>query len=200
MFRAFSTFLIAAAFLGTPWAATANTYRFTMDTSGFASWSGAGGPYSLDFQFTDGDGLGPNNTVTVESNDFTGFTLFDGNPPFSGEQSASFTPGGDVSFLVSLTTNEDTLGTPDLFTVAILDQNGSEVPTLDPSGANTIMSIVESTDPGDPNALLLQAFDTSGVVSSADLTEVPEPNGLILTGAGALLVGILGSRWRKGRS
>ena len=171
--------------------ASTTTYAITVNTSTSPGWDliSAGPPYSLDFQFTDGSTGDPNNTATVDSTDFTGFTLTDGTPPFSGEQIIPFTPTDQLSFIVTLTENEDVSGQPDLFSFAILDQNFNELPTSDPSGANTIVNIAESTDPGSSGALTAQTFDTQGNDFLADITAVPEPGTLplsLLVGSGIL--------------
>ncbi|HEY6358872.1 MAG TPA: hypothetical protein VIX35_11540, partial [Vicinamibacterales bacterium] len=51
-----------------------------------------------------------------------------------------FTPGSSLSFQLDLTTNVDTGGTPDAFAVSILDSSGASIPTLDPSGADTLLT------------------------------------------------------------
>jgi hypothetical protein len=110
----------------------------------------------------------------------------------------SFTPGASLSFLLDLTTNVDSGGTPDAFAFSILDSGGSSLPTLDPSLADTLMTVnIDSANP----AILTYATDPSrnanggsgpsitmdaAAVQSASPTPVPEPGSLALIGAGIL--------------
>jgi hypothetical protein len=105
------------------------------------------GPFMLNFQLTDGGGVAT-NTVTLSGFQFGGGSAA-GSPVLTGGASGSlastvtltdtgflndfrqgFTPGGQLSFVVSLTTNVEAGGTPDLFSFAILDQTGAELPTF----------------------------------------------------------------------
>src|SRR5579872_2428896 len=104
------TFLLALVLgLCTAPACRAQSFHVLFDTSGLAG--AAGGPFSLDFQLTDGSGTGDGNTIVTLA-DFTGAALI-GSPATTGgvagalpgvmtmmdsafftEYSQVFTPGG----------------------------------------------------------------------------------------------------------
>ena len=107
------------------------------------------GPFSLNFQLTDGEGIGDGNTiVTLDHFDFGGGSII-GSPTLLGNvsdflpSSISFTdgqffnaftqgflPGSELSFNLTATESIDPNGTPDQFSLAILDSTGAELPTL----------------------------------------------------------------------
>jgi hypothetical protein len=108
-----------------------------MDTSPLQGHAQA--PFFLDFQLVDGTGAGDGNTsVTVRDFEWHGGS-WDGPPAFTiedtvffGEIVERFEPGPALSFTVAMTTNADAGPTPDRFTLALLDENLAEVPTLGP--------------------------------------------------------------------
>src|SRR5437016_8936900 len=133
------------------------TGSVSLDTSALS------GPFELAFIFTDGSGAGDaNNTVTLsnflfgvggsagsvdaslsfggESGDLTsGVSLIDSS--FLNIFASSFTPGSLLSFDFGLTTNVDPGGTPDQFSLVLLQADGSVVNTEDPSGANSLLTV-----------------------------------------------------------
>jgi hypothetical protein len=163
-------------------------YDVSIDTS--ALIGNAAGPFSLDFQFTDGSGTGDgNNTVTLGnftfgagsatgspttagavSGDLTsGVSLTDSD--FFNEFTQTFTPGNVLTFTLELTTNVDAGGVPDEFSFAILDNTDSEIPTLG-TFDNLLLVDIDSSQP------TLQGFasDTSrGTVATGDSIDVPGP-------------------------
>jgi hypothetical protein len=180
---------------------------FTVDTDTSALGGNPLGPFSLDFQFTDGSGIGDgNNQVLV--NGFSGVS-FTGSPVllagatasggtitlkdtgFLNEFTQEFTPGSALHFQVSLTTAVDAGGTPDQFSFAILDKYGNEIPTLGGLGGALITVDLNSN-------IQPQAFgaDPSGGVSipRPTVAVVPEP---ALFGFTALLV-LSGVAFRRG--
>lgn len=175
------------------------------------------GPFAVAFQLNDGSGGGDgNNTATITNFAFGGgsaggcpanctttggasgdmagtVTLTDSS--FFNSFAELFTVGSSLSFQVDLTTNVDAGGTPDAFAFSILD-NGVSIATLDPLGADTLLSVdIDSADP----AILGFATDPSRTTVSLDApvigappSSVPEPGTLLLviTGlAGAVGVG-----------
>jgi hypothetical protein len=134
-----------------------SVYTVTLNTSSLAGH----GNFRLDLQLIDGSGLSAdlnNNTVTLSNFNFgtggaslangvptngaignlaTGVTLQDS--AFFNEYSESFTPGSSLSFTVTTTNVPNPGGTPDLFTFAVLDSNGNEIPTT--GFANEFLSV-----------------------------------------------------------
>jgi hypothetical protein len=178
-------------------------------------------PFFLNFQFTDGSGTGDaNNTVTLSdfafgpggaavgspsliggaSGDVTsGVSLTDSS--FSNLFTQQFTPGNELSFVLSLTTNVDAGPQPDEFSFAILDNSGFEIPSLSPTGALLVTDINSSspviqtfatdstTAPfGGGNPIAMDAPSVQPVQ-----TVVPEPGSLVLT---ATLISLLAAAYR----
>jgi len=141
------------------------------------------GPFSLEFQLNDGNGTGDaNNTasltnfvlnggVALGSPTLTGgaagdlasgFSLIDSS--FFNQIIQGFTPGAALSFLLSLSTNLDSGGTPDEFSFAILDQTGTEIPTLSSFFDVFVQIDIDSANP------LVRTFAT-------DTSRTPEGGG-----------------------
>jgi len=150
--------LMAAAILFSASSAKAQSvYTVTMNTAPLAGH----GTVMLDLQLLDGSGLSAdlnNNTVTLSDFNFGtgGASLGNGVPTngaignlatsvtlqdsaFFNEYFESFTPGSSLSFTVTTTNVLNPDGTPDLFTFAILDSNGNEIPTT--GFANEFLSV-----------------------------------------------------------
>jgi len=173
------------------------TQEFNVNTSGLEGL----GQFTLFFQLVDGSGVGnSDNTVTLTNFNFNGGSATAGTAmEFGGGTgdmssgvtltnsnsllnfvSQSFTPGPQLSFLASFTNN---LNSPfaDMFTTSLIDPNGNGVPTLDPSGNDTLITITltGAVQPGpDGNAPPVATFgtdpsQTSYVVPAASV--VPEP-------------------------
>src|SRR5579859_8205239 len=139
--------VLAFALWLAPFAEADILYTFTMNTTPLVGH----GPFSLDFQFLDGSGSPSdlnNNTVKLTNFAFgaggspsgggtgtggasgslaSGVTLKDTG--FFNEYFENFTPGTLLSFAIDTTNVADPGGTPDLFTLAILDSVGNELPT-----------------------------------------------------------------------
>jgi hypothetical protein len=200
--------LVFLLIIGTPAAARAAVILdVALDTSALTSVPGSpSAPFAVFFQFTDGSGLNDgNNTATLS--DFT----FDGGSPMPGTTvfgnatgdlttgvvmmddsfftsfSQGFTPGGMLSFRLTLTTNVDAGGTPDTFAFGLLDGAGIPIPTLDPNLADTLLMIViDSADPSiatyatDPERTAIAL--AAAVTSVTGATPIPEPGTLGLVG------------------
>jgi hypothetical protein len=156
---------------------TATLTNFTFGTGGSA---GSGCPASLapcTFGGASGD-----LTSTITLNDSSPFNAF----------VETFTPGLSLSLLLDLTTNVDSGGTPDTFAFSILDSQGGSIPTLDPSGADTLLTVnIDSSNP----AFLTFASDASRFTLAGNgpsitldspraVAAVPEPGSLTLVGLG----------------
>ena len=175
----------------------------SLDTSALS------GPFELAFIFTDGSGTGDaNNTVTLgnflfgaggsagtvdaslsfggESGDLTsGVSLIDSS--FLNIFASSFTPGSLLSFDFGLTTNVDAGGTPDQFSLVLLQADGSVVNTEDPSGANSLLTVnLDSAHP----AISTFASDLTPAAIVTESTAAPEPPSLLL-----LAIGLAAALW-----
>jgi hypothetical protein len=203
--------LSAAAFLALPSTASATplpnlTYSVTLNLSSLNL--DPNGPFSLDFQLNTGSG-NVTNTVTLSNFVFTGGTAA-GTPDFTfgtengtlatslilsnagsgSEFTEAFSSGvSQISFNVSQTPNSEvvTSGTPvnDEFVADIQDSNFNNVPTTDPSGANTL---VES-------ALNETATGTSitGHVNeyALEVVAAPEPSSYAMLIGGLVTLGVM---------
>jgi hypothetical protein len=190
---------------------TLNTTPLT--TAGAASAA----PFALAFQLVAGS-QSNNDTATISDFKFgTGGSAGSGCPATaspcifggaSGDISSSvglntsgafnalvetFTPGSSLSFLLDLTTNVDTGGTPDAFAFSILDSSGSSIPTLDPTTADTLLTInIDSARPTiltyatDPSRNTLGGAGPSITMNAPTAvpptSPVPEPGALSLLG------------------
>lgn len=189
-------------------------YGFNVNTSALQGL----GTFSLAFQLSDGSGSGDgNNTVTLSnfsffgggfvgnSTDFGGATgnlssgtasLRDTNPAFNALLQG-FNPGSALSFVFTFTDNADVGFGPDLFTVSLLDPLGNGIPTLDPSGDDTVLTVALDGSASPPTGTW--ATDTSmtayTVPAGNVVPNVPEPATLILLATA--LAGTLGLARRK---
>jgi hypothetical protein len=168
-------------------------YHITVTTSPLIGHSA--GPFSLDFQLTDGSGLGDgNNTATISNLSYSGggatglATLSGGasgnlasgasltDTAFFNEVFQSFTPGNTLSFDLSLTSNADAGGTPDAFSFAILD---SSLYNLQTTGVNDTLLFI-NLNGGAPTVQTGSTLNPAGVT----ITAVPEPSAMALAGLG----------------
>jgi hypothetical protein len=173
----------------------------SLDTSGLS------GTFELAFIFIDGSGTADaNNTVALDNFFFgtggsagavdsllttgggtgtlgTGVTLVDSD--FFNILAATFTAGTHLSFGIALTTEVDAGGTPDQFSIALLQANGTQIATTDPSGANALLSInIDSARP----AFSVFASDLTPAPIAMLPATVPEPSTVLLLVIGLALV------------
>jgi len=187
----------------------------------------AAGPFSLAFQLVQGDATNPTNTATVSD-----FTFGGGNAAacptncitfgdVTGDATSTiglstsdafeaiiqtFLPGSQLSFQVDLSTNPNTGLAPDAFGFSILDSSDSPIPTQDPSGADTFLTVLlNSSNPSiltyasDPSvgtaaANVFISMDAPTIGASAPPTNTPEPSSFVLLASGLLL--LLGMAFR----
>jgi hypothetical protein len=213
--RNLSAILVSLALCAAAPARAGIIETFTMLTGALQGDPAA--PFSLDFQLNDGSGTGDGNNTAVLSN----FLFGTGGGPvgsaalsggatgdlgssvqitdsgFLNEFTQGFTPGTQLQFQLSLTTNVDAGGTPDQFSMAILDSSGAQLPTLsffdvfveiDLDSANPAIQTFAS-DPSRSTVAGGAPIDLSapGLTS---VSSVPEPGSIFLLGC-ALAVMVL---------
>lgn len=167
------------------------------------------GPYSLNFQLSDGAGTGNGNlVVTVSQAPFAGFTL--DNTSFFQQANPSFTPtpGVPLEFDVSFTYTGADDPTPDQFSFAALDSSGFELPTLGPADALatfdlTPSGLVVGTFGSDPSRSPAAGGDVltfdAPVITDIESNAVPEPGSLLLFLPALAVAGRLRRRQGEGR-
>jgi len=176
----------------------------SLDTSALS------GPFELAFVFTDGSGAGDaNNTVTLSnflfgggsagavdtslstggvSGDLTSVVSL-ADSAFLNIFASSFTPGSLLSFDFGLTANVDPGGTPDQFSLVLLQADGTPVATEDPSGIDSLLTVnIDSSSP----AFNVFASELTPAPVVTESAAVPEPSILLLLITG--LVGAMGFR------
>lgn len=197
----------------------------TLDTSPLTAAEAASAePFSLAFQLDQGSQAG-NNSATISDFSFGAGGSAGSSCPAalspcifggaSGDISSSvdlntstafnalvetFTPGDTLSFVLDLTTNVDAGGTPDAFAFSILDSSGNPIPTLDPTGADTLLTIdIDSASPTtltyatDPSSNTLGGAGPSITMDAPIVSSpaaVPEPSESGIVCVGVLLAGV----------
>ena len=210
MLNTFRTTIAAAALLLSGLPAHADlTFHVDLDTS--VLMGNANAPYALDFQLNDGQGIGDaNNLVTLSNFSFgggaaTATATFDGggsgtvatglsisDSSFFNAATQSFTAGSTLGFDVTLSTHVDPGGTPDEFSLAILDGNGNEISTTG-WGDPLIVVDIDSSQP------TIQTFAGTGAYGAMPapatgpvISPVPEP-----ATAGLFVAGLVMLLWHR---
>jgi hypothetical protein len=192
------TLVCAAVLLVATSAQAQIAYRFTVDTTPLIGHSAA--PFYLDFQLTDGSGLGDgNNTAWLSNFNFyggaptgtaAGAGSFTGNlfstlslrdRSFFNEFYQAFTPGTSLQFDLNLTARVDSGLFPDTFAFAILDSTLSNLPTR--SGGSDVFASIDITG----SSAVVHTFASDGSISpiaggppitilAPTATAIPEPS------------------------
>ena len=169
--------------------------NFTVTTDTKSLMGHPAGPFSLDFQFTDGAGtIDGNNSITLSAFAFGGGSwggpssiTLDDTAAFFSEYYHEFTPGTYLKFNVSMTTVVDSGSTPDQFSFAILDNSVAEIPTFG-LGDSFVSVDINSLTP------LIQSFksnssDPSINIDAPAIGAVPEPSTYLV---GLYTLGMMG--------
>jgi len=169
----------------------------SINTSGLPTGPGS----EIVFIFTDGSGLGDaNNTATLTNFALGGGTLGISSTSggASGDMSSTvsltdssllnffaetFSAGTSVSFLLNLTTNVDAGGTPDQFSIEIIDPNGNFFSPQDPAGDLLAINL-DSASPSTSTQSSLVTVSTPGPVGT------PEPATIFLLAAGLAAIAL----------
>src|SRR6185295_13625356 len=114
----------------------------------------------------------------------TGVTITDNS--FFNEFLQDFLAGNSLSFTLGLSTTGETDPSPDLFTLAIL-QDGIEIPTLGVANEFLSSSMIGDFPQGFASDTTLTSFDIPAPEIS-EITQAPEPASLLLLGTGLLVV------------
>ena len=184
-----------------------SVYHVDINTSALIGSVSA--PFSVDFQFIDGGTIG-NNSVTISHFTYAGgsatggATLIGGavggldfnnvsfnNSNFLQELYQEFTPGTTLSFNVALTNNVD-IGSPDGFSVAILDNTLGNIPT---TGFGSQLGQIDVTGA----TLTPQTFTGTGAFTgvTTSIAAIPEPETYALMLLGFGLIGVAARRNQK---
>ena len=139
------------------------------------------------FAFGAGGSGGAVDAMNTFGNVTSGLNLADGatmiDDQFTTDFAGFFTAGSQISFSLNLSTNVLAGGIPDNFSIYVVDPNGNPIPTNDPTGFDSLLSIdIDSTNP--TIATYSDAITTTGLVAT------PEPSGFLLMG-GALFAFIV---------
>jgi hypothetical protein len=180
--------------------ATGISLNVSINTSGLPTTPGS----EIVFILTDGSGLGDaNNTATL-----TNFALGTGSVGtvdpsnsggISGDMSSTvsltdssllnwfgetFSAGSSLSFLLNLTTIVDAGGTPDQFSIEILDPSGNFLSPSDPLTGNLLAINLDSASPSTSTQSSLVTVSSPGPVNA------PEPATIFLLTAGLAAIAL----------
>lgn len=182
----------------------------TLDTSSLIG--NPSGPFTLDFTFIDGSGTGDgNNTITLSDfvlgagsltlSSSTGgvtvgaspFTVTLTDTSFYNDVQFTFVPDTSLSFDIEATSNPDD-GTPDSFTLGILDRGLINIPTTNPNNGIAFVEYdLPTTDPTAGTQVILSGSASNEVAIPAPTpSAVPEPSAIALLG---LTLSILTTRF-----
>ena len=186
MLRILTASILFIAALGTAQAGLITAV--SIDTSGLVGQ----GTFYADFQFTSPNG---NNTVTISRFSFDS-ALTEVLPSQAGsffsEILIPFTPAPVLTFQVNFDTNPLVVKFPDQLSFYLLDAQQNPLPTADPLGTNSLMTVNLTAD-----GPVVSVYEGAGDLLQATpvATAVPEPGMSGLLG-GLLIGGVLAVRRR----
>jgi hypothetical protein len=207
MKHTFTALLCAGLLMLSASSAAASPFSFSVVVNTTPLVGNPGAPFYLDFQLTDGSGLGnSSNAITISNFDFGAgsagaagtISTFGGgsgnlassvsltDSAFFNEFFQQFVPGASLTFTVSGSSNVEPGLTPDAFAFSILDSNFFNIPT---TGLGDSLVFLNLNKPSITAGDIQTAVSTSPAGISA--TVVPEPATLTL-----LLSGFFGAAVR----
>ena len=217
MLNLLKALVLMCAFSALCQTARGDTYDVTFDTAPLVGHPA--GPFHVYAEFVDGSGIGDaNNTVTMSNTNFGGGSAL-GSPFIFGGAGGSlesgvsitdisfvnifaeqFVPGTKLTFALTLTSNDDSGGTPDGLTIFLLDNSGVPLPTLAPGGDYFLTVALGSGGP----AFSVYGSDPTRAPSAGDpismsaptVGQVPEPSTTCLLGGVLAMAMILRNRVR----
>jgi hypothetical protein len=181
--------------------ATGISLNVSINTSGLPTTPGS----EIFFIFTDGSGTGDaNNTAALSAfalgggavgavdslNTFGGAsgdissTVSLTDSSFTNVFAETFSAGSSFSFLLNLTTNVDAGGTPDQFSVSIVDPSGNFLSPSDPLTGNLLAINLDSASPS------TSTYSSLVNVSSPGPVGTPEPATILLLAAGLAAIAL----------
>lgn len=204
--------IFALALLAFPATGRGDLFDVSLDvTSLRGNTYGAGGPYSVDFFMTGGQGN--NDSVTISNFAVTaaslgassssgtvsgglGTSLIVGDTSLLNDFNQVITPDGTtnsvaITFQMNVTTNFLSGSIPDNFSFSILDSSGSPIPTTD-SAASSLFDFDLKPGLTVSQISLFQTTGSSPTIGPATISvaSVPEPSSAVLVlGLGAIGLG-----------
>jgi hypothetical protein len=181
--------------------ATGISLDVSINTSGLPISPGS----EIFFILTDGSGTGDaNNTATMTTfalgggsvgavdlaNTFGGAsggissTVSLTDSSFTNVFAETFSAGSSLSFLLNLTTNVDAGGTPDQFSISIVNPSGSFLSPSDPLTGNLLAINLDSASPS------VSTFSSLVNVSTPGPVNTPEPATILLLAAGLAAIAL----------
>lgn len=166
---------------------------FFVLTDGNAPTPGTNTATLSDFSFGTGGLGGAVDTANTFGNVTTGLNLADGatllDDQFTNVFAGFFTAGNQLTFDLTLTANLMTgAPAPDEFALFIVDPNGNPLPSTDPDGSGSLLTVtIDSANPS------VQTY-TDAVTVMSNTVPAPEPSALLLLAVGFAALSALRTR------
>jgi hypothetical protein len=162
---------------------TGQSEVFFVLTDGNAPTPGTNTATLSDFSFGTGGAGGAVDTANTFGDVTAGLNLADGatmlDDQFTNVFAGFFTAGNQLTFDLTLTANLMTgVTAPDEFALFIVDPNGNPLPSSDPDGSGSLLTVtIDSANPA------VETY-TDAVTVTSNTVPAPEPSALLLLAAG----------------